>query len=71
LAKQLFVDAKIDPQNMTGIDRRKFGVCLGSNIEIISNTITKKDNLKFAREEFAKQNFMVPASLAMTHGLQG
>lgn len=57
---------------MTGIDRTQFGVSMATNVETIQNIyheVLKPTHR--AKGEFLKMNFMVPASISMTYGLQG
>ena len=64
-------DAGIDPFNMN-MDRKKFGVSMATNVETLQNTVNECNNpSNRTKGEFMKMNFMIPASVAMTYGLQG
>lgn len=57
---------------MTGIDRSTVGISMATNVETINNIYNEalKPSGR-AKGEFLKMNFMVPAAISMTYGLQG
>jgi hypothetical protein len=53
-------------------DRKRFGISIATNVETLSSTVQEHNNPSFrAKGEFMKMSFMIPASVAMTYGLQG
>jgi 3-oxoacyl-[acyl-carrier-protein] synthase II len=45
---------------------------MATNVEAMNNTIHENIHPSYkARGEFLKMNFMIPASISMTYGLQG